>query len=130
MAHTDGIKTIKANLQELLFKVTGVVSKRQTVSGVIKELADNWSASNGLPKVTSSDNGKVLKVVTGAWAKAAETAELPSVTASDNGKILGVSEGAWAAVAKTVELPAYAAADSGKVLAVKSDGTLEWKTLS
>ena len=55
---------------------------------------DAWEAASiptELPAVTSSDNGKVLKVVSGAWAKAAETKELPSATSSDNGKILSVN---------------------------------------
>ena len=49
-----------------------------------------------LPAVSASDNGKVLKVVSGAWAKGAETQELPAVSASDNGKVLKVVSGAWA----------------------------------
>lgn len=49
-----------------------------------------------LPKTTSNDNGKVLKVSSGKWAKATVTPELPSVTAEDDGKVLMVVEGAWA----------------------------------
>lgn len=48
-----------------------------------------------LPAVTSSNNGKVLKVVSGKW-KAADVAELPAVTGDDDGKVLMVVEGAWA----------------------------------
>ena len=49
-----------------------------------------------MPTVTGSDNGKVLTVVTGAWAAAAIPAQLPAVTADDNGKVLKVADGAWA----------------------------------
>lgn len=53
-------------------------------------------ATKELPTVTGSDNGKVLTVVTGAWAAAAIPAQLPAVTADDNGKVLKVTDGAWA----------------------------------
>lgn len=52
-----------------------------------------------LPAVTASDNGKILKVVTGAWAAAAMPTELPAVTSADAGKVLTVNEsGEWVAV--------------------------------
>lgn len=47
-----------------------------------------------LPAVTSSDNGKVLKVGSGEWK--AVTDPLPAVTSADNGKVLMVVDGAWA----------------------------------
>lgn len=49
-----------------------------------------------LPSVSSTDNGKILKVANGKWAKGNETVELPAVTADDNGKVLIVVEGVWA----------------------------------
>lgn len=82
---------------------------------------DVWEGADvptELPAVTSSDNGKVLKVVSGAWAKAAETKELPSVTTSDNNKVLKVVSGAWAKAAAPTELPAVTSADNGRVLLV------------
>ena len=54
-----------------------------------------------LPSVSSTDNGKILKVSGGKWAKGNETVELPAVSADDNGKVLMVVEGAWA----VAELP-------------------------
>lgn len=52
---------------------------------------------SGLPDVTGADNGKVLKVVNGAWALVYPN-ELPAVTSADDGKILKVIGGAWAPV--------------------------------
>ena len=48
----------------------------------------------GLPDVSATDNGDILRVVNGAWAKA--DAELPAVSATDNGSVLKVVEGVWA----------------------------------
>lgn len=56
-----------------------------------------WNNKSTLPSVTSTDNGKVLTVVSGAWAKANVPTELPSVSSTDNGKFLRVVDGAWAA---------------------------------
>lgn len=54
------------------------------------------TASSELPAVTSSDNGDVLTVVNGAWAKAEAPSGLPEVTAADNGDVLTVVSGEWA----------------------------------
>ena len=48
-----------------------------------------------LPAVTSEDNGNVLTVVSGKWAKAAVPKELPAVTAENDGSVLKVADGAW-----------------------------------
>ena len=71
-----GDYTVKPDMIEALAKITG---------GNIE-----------LPAVTSADNGKVLGVVDGQWAKVEPAAELPVVTAEDNGKVLKVIDGAWA----------------------------------
>lgn len=71
-----------------------------------------------VPKVTSTDNGKVLMVVSGKWKAVAMPTELPEVDAEDDGKLLGVSSGAWAAVTAPTELPAVTAEDDDKVLTV------------
>ena len=66
------------------------------------------SGGSELPEVTSSDNGDVLMVVEGVWAKADPPTELPAVTSSDNGDVLTVVEGVWAKAApagKTVLIP-------------------------
>ena len=69
--------------------------------GTITASAKLFSAWHGLPEVTTTDDGKVLRVVDGAWAAVEEEAtedELPAITTEDNGKFLRVVDGAWGAV--------------------------------
>ena len=65
--------------------------------------SSHWTQVNAtslcLPYVSSSDNGKVLQVSSGAWSVETPASGLPSVTSSDNGKVLRVNNGSW-----TVEL--------------------------
>lgn len=61
--------------------------------------AESGGGGSGLPEVSGADNGDVLTVVEGAWAKAAPVTELPAVTSSNNGEFLMVVSGAWAAAA-------------------------------
>ena len=56
-----------------------------------------------LPAVSSTDNGKVLKVVSGKWKAGNETVELPAVTGDDDGKVLMVVNGAWAVASLSQE---------------------------
>ena len=63
---------------------------------VEKEKIEAILDAQTLPKTTSSDNGKVLKVSSGKWTKSTVTPELPAVTSTDNGKVLMVVNGAWA----------------------------------
>lgn len=48
------------------------------------------AAASELPPVTATDNGDVMTVVSGKWAKATPASELPSVGAFDIGKMLTV----------------------------------------
>ena len=75
------------------------INTKTTIPECINEIATliSGGALKELPKVTSSDNGKVLSVVNGKWAKADAPVELPAVTAGDNGKVLTVADGAWTA---------------------------------
>ena len=70
-----------------------------TVYGTLPTLTEQEKndllSAKELPAVSSTDNGKVLTVVSGAWAKAAIPAQLPSVSGTDNGKALMVSDGKW-----------------------------------
>ena len=77
-------------------------------------LLEGWTE---LPAVGSSDNGKVLKVVSGAWTKAAEKTELPAPLSGDDGKALVIVDGLWE---KAFILPAVSSSDNGKVLKVTS----------
>ena len=60
-------------------------------------------ATNGLPSVTSTDNGKIMKVVNGTWQLSEDEKgssenvgrALPEVTTNDNNKILKVVDGTW-----------------------------------
>lgn len=61
-----------------------------------------------LPEVTSDDNGDVLTVVEGVWAKATPPEGLPAVTSDDNGDYLRVVDGQWAkATVTNAESEAY-----------------------
>lgn len=64
---------------------------------LLMDIADRLdSAASELPEVSATDNGDVLKVVSGKWAKGEESKELPAVSSTDNGNVLAVVEGAWA----------------------------------
>ena len=67
----------------------------------LKQAATN---DDELPAVTAADNGDVLTVVSGEWAKAAAPSGLPEVTSSNNGQVLTVVNGEWAA-ANTKDAP-------------------------
>ena len=94
----------------------------------LNELAEEMKKITGaavteLPAVTASDNGDVLGVSSGAWAKVTPTKELPAVTAvTDDGKVLTADNGAWVAAALPTELPAVTSSDEGKVLTVDAEG--------
>lgn len=65
--------------------------------GDLWELVKSCGGGSSLPSVTSDDNGDILTVVDGAWAKAEPTpiSELPEVTIEDNGDFLAVIDGEW-----------------------------------
>lgn len=58
--------TTKA-LAKLYKTITGKEA-RNSIGNILSDLAENWSASNELPSVSSTNNGKVLKVKSGKWA--------------------------------------------------------------
>lgn len=75
------------------------------INAIATQAATVVEAANAkeLPSVSSTDNGKLLTVVSGKWAKAAAPTELPTVTADDNGKVLKVADGAWGVGADATE---------------------------
>lgn len=95
------INTIEA-LQQLYVALGGDIADVQNITitpemiSALTEVAA--AAASELPAVKSADNGKVLTVVSGKWAKADAPTELPSVSGTDNGKLLGVSSGKWTKV--------------------------------
>lgn len=85
---------------------------------------DIASLVDGLPAVTTADNGNMLRVTNGAWTKTA-MGWVPTVNTQQNGKILKVVDGTWTASDAPTELPAVTSSDSGKFLRVSSTG--EWE---
>ena len=68
------------------------------------EIVEKIGEATELPEVSSDDNGSILKVVDGAWAKGEEIKELPEVTSEDEYDILTVnSEGEWEKAANPVQ---------------------------
>lgn len=66
------------------------------IPDVIQAIAKKASSAGiELPSVSAEDNGDVLTVVNGKWAKAKAPTELPTVTSTENGKVLKVVDGAW-----------------------------------
>ena len=115
MTLANAITKIKATLN------AGVKPAPDSFEEALQVVVDAVGVSIEFPDVTSEDNGKVMKVVEGAWAKANEETVLPAVTSDDNSKVLTVVEGVWTKAnlpAETVELPAVTADDNGKVLTV------------
>ena len=70
--------------------LTEVAIPKDGASGQVLYRTDygaKWDAlPEELPAVSSTDNGKVLKVVSGEWAMGDAPSGLPTVSASDNGK--------------------------------------------
>lgn len=66
------------------------------IPDMINAIATVAASTIELPAVTTSDNGDVLTVVSGKWAKADVPKELPAVTSTDNGSVLKVVDGVWA----------------------------------
>ena len=77
-----------------------------------------------LPVVSSTDNGNVMTVVNGKWAKAPVASQLPAVTAADNGDVLSVSSGAWAKAAAPIVYASITADTTGDNPVYHCDKTL------
>lgn len=86
---------------------------------------------DGLPEVTTDDNGKTLLVSEGIWSVAEPVKGVPEVTTSDNDKVLTVVDGVWTAanITHPIELPTVSSSDNDKVLTVV-DGVWNASTIS
>lgn len=64
--------TIEAlqNLYEALGGEPSAVENINTIPAMLSEISEQLSGGSGLPDVTAEDDGKVLSVVDGEWAKA------------------------------------------------------------
>lgn len=98
------------------------------IPDMLNAIAQIGGSTVELPAVSSSDNGDVLEVVDGKWAKAEPTKELPTTEVADSGKFLAVNHsGEWDKADAPTELPEVTTEDNGKVLSVV-DGAWDKKT--
>lgn len=81
--------------------VANLVIIPELINAIAALIASGATAE--LPAVTTTDNGKILLVSGGKWAKGDAPTELPAVTADDNGKVLKVADGAWGVGEDAVE---------------------------
>ena len=88
--------TIEAlfDLYEALGGDADEISTLETIPELLEEISELAGSTIELPGVSASDNGDVLTVVGGKWAKAASG--LPVAYPNDNGKVLAVVGGKWA----------------------------------
>lgn len=106
----DEVADVIANVnaakpQHVTTSPTQEIRKPTAAGKVLKSVArgDGYEYEEGedagsiLPAVSSTDNGKVLKVVNGAWAVGADEKgdTLPTVSGDDDGKVLKVVDGEW-----------------------------------
>lgn len=118
MTTVDALKDVYTELGGNATAVAGI----QTDAEMIEALSALVGSTIELPAVDAEDNGKVLKVIDGAWNKGVDNT-LPSVTTEDEGKTLLVDNtGAWSVEDVPKELPSVTSADEGDVLTVDSDG--------
>lgn len=89
--------TILDGLKKLYVKLGGTIDEKHSyddIGRLMEDVGDVINNSSDLPEVTTDDDGKVLKVVDGAWNKGTDDG-LPEVTSDDNNKIMKVINGVW-----------------------------------
>ena len=91
--------------QELVYSNPWNIQGGFTIYYGGKQYTD-FELPSGLPDVTSADNGKILKVVSGEWNKADAPREVPVIGLGDNDKVLTVESGAaaWVSPKKMTQL--------------------------
>ena len=75
--------------------VENITTIPDMINAIATVVPTGGGSGASLPDVTAADDGDVLTVVNGAWAKAAAPKELPTVTAADDGSVLKVVSGQW-----------------------------------
>jgi len=116
--------TIEAlfDLYEALGGDADEISTLQTIPEVLEEISEVAGSTIELPGVSASDNGDVLTVVGGKWAKAAS--ELPVAYPNDNGKVLTVVGGKWAKAASGPDSTTKSFTKAGLTGTVKTYGNV------
>lgn len=88
----DELKALYTSLGGSAEDVVDIV----TIPDMIAALANVAGSTIELPAVSDSDDGDVLTVVDGKWAKAEASGGLPAAEVADAGKFLAVNEsGVW-----------------------------------
>ena len=96
----EALKWIYASLGGDITDLAAVDDITAILNAIAKlDTVQKISGAKELPAVSSTDNGDVLTVVEGKWAKASPATELPAVSGDDNGDVLTVVEGVWAKAA-------------------------------
>ena len=99
MTNLEQLKAIYVALGGSAADVADLTNNAAVLAQIAVQAAVAISGACELPTVKAADNGDVLTVVSGKWAKAAVPAELPAVTSDNNGMVLTVVDGEWAAAA-------------------------------
>ena len=99
MTNLEELKAIHKALGGSEPDVAELTNNAEVLAQIAIQAAIAISGACELPTVKAADNGDVLTVVNGKWAKAALPTELPAVTSDNNGMVLTVVEGAWAVAA-------------------------------
>ena len=92
MTNVEALKEVYVALGGSADDFATVTTNDQAIHLISTVIAS--AIAGALPSVSGTDNGKILMVKSGKWAKA--DAELPKVTATNNGQVLTVVSGAWA----------------------------------
>ena len=128
-------KTINQALKDLYLSLGGdpsALEDNSTVSDYIADLENGLKGLAELPAPSSTNSGKIAKVVSDGeggyiWGAENETSELPTPSVDNAGKVAKVvSDGQdgyiWSAENETQELPAVESTDINKLVGVVSDG--------
>ena len=115
------MKTTVEELKELYTSMGGTahdVAGVSTIPDMLAALAEIAGTTIELPAVSSTDNGDVLTVVSGKWAKADLPKELPESATS--GQVLTYNGSAWGAANVPTNIETVNALSSGQFTSLTS----------